>query len=367
MKIYLVGGAVRDALLGLPVQDRDWVVVGASPTVMLDKGYTPIGRDFPVFLHPKTHEEYALARTERKTARGYHGFSFCADEDVTLVQDLSRRDLTINAIAQDADGTLIDPYHGQRDAADKVLRHVTLAFREDPVRILRVARFAARLTDFVIAPETLILLRGMVANGEADSLVAERVWQELAKGLMEVKPSRMFGVLADCGLLARLLPSLVGNSLAMEALDTAAVRGFVLAVRFATLQLPNHVLKAPSDCEQLTQVVTKLLACYQQDASAEKLYACLDAADAWRQPVRFGLALEALKCVHPDIATQPLAQALEVALAVATQPIAQAAIADGLSGEHIGERIAKARIQAIALREIVDAPPPPTPRRARAV
>ncbi|MCJ0761848.1 multifunctional CCA addition/repair protein [Variovorax terrae] len=206
MKIYMVGGAVRDALLGRPVQDRDWVVVGATPEELVAQGYLPVGRDFPVFLHPETREEYALARTERKTARGYHGFAFHAAPDVTLEQDLARRDLTINAIAQDAHGALTDPYHGRQDLQQRVLRHVTGAFREDPVRILRVARFAARFADFSVAPGTLALMREMVDSGEADALVAERVWQELARGLMEARPSRMFEVLRDCGALARLLP-----------------------------------------------------------------------------------------------------------------------------------------------------------------
>src|SRR6201989_1805874 len=190
MNIYLVGGAVRDKLLGRPVVDRDWVVVGATPEDMLAAGYKAVGKDFPVFLHPQTKEEYALARTERKTARGYHGFAFHAEPDVTLEQDLARRDLTVNAIAQDADGRLIDPFHGQRDLQAKVLRHVTDAFREDPVRILRVARFAARFRDFTVAPETMALMREMVAAGEADALVPERVWQELARGLMETRPAR---------------------------------------------------------------------------------------------------------------------------------------------------------------------------------
>jgi tRNA nucleotidyltransferase (CCA-adding enzyme) len=210
MQIYLVGGAVRDALLGLPVHDHDWVVVGATPQQMIDRGYLPVGKDFPVFLHPTTKEEYALARTERKTAPGYQGFAVQAAPEVTLEEDLARRDLTINAIAQPerAEGTrdLIDPFNGQRDVQQRVLRHVTDAFREDPVRILRVARFAARFADFAIAPETMALMREMVAAGEVDALVAERVWQELSRGLMENTPSRMFDVLRGCGALARLLP-----------------------------------------------------------------------------------------------------------------------------------------------------------------
>jgi tRNA nucleotidyltransferase (CCA-adding enzyme) len=221
MQTYLVGGAVRDALMGQPVRDRDYVVVGSTPEDMVALGYLPVGKDFPVFLHPQTKEEYALARTERKTAKGYHGFSFYTDADVTLEMDLVRRDLTINAIAARAlndwataefslqnlpQFTLHDPYNGQKDIAAKVLRHVSLAFAEDPVRILRLARFAARYPDFSVAPETMDLMRRMVATGEVDALVAERVWQELAKGLMEPQPSRMFEVLRQCGALAVLLP-----------------------------------------------------------------------------------------------------------------------------------------------------------------
>ncbi|MGE0073122.1 MAG: multifunctional CCA tRNA nucleotidyl transferase/2'3'-cyclic phosphodiesterase/2'nucleotidase/phosphatase, partial [Thiomonas sp.] len=205
-QVYIVGGAVRDALLGRPHGDRDWVVVGATPQQMIDAGFVPVGRDFPVFLHPQTHEEYALARTERKTAPGYHGFAVYAAPGVTLHDDLLRRDLTINAMAQTVDGELIDPHGGLRDLQAKVLRHVSPAFAEDPVRILRLARFAARWPDFTVAAETLALLRDMVAAGEADALVPERVWQELSRGLMEPRPRRMFEVLRDCGALARLLP-----------------------------------------------------------------------------------------------------------------------------------------------------------------
>src|SRR3954468_1901542 len=194
MQTYIVGGAVRDAMLGLPVHDRDWVVVGASPQQLIASGFLPVGKDFPVFLHPDTREEYALARTERKTAAGYHGFAFHAEPSVTLEQDLARRDLTINAMAQDAQGHVIDPFGGRHDLQARVLRHVTDAFREDPVRILRLARFAARFADFSIAPETLALMRAMVDEGEVDHLVPERVWQELARGLVEPKPSRMLEV-----------------------------------------------------------------------------------------------------------------------------------------------------------------------------
>ncbi|MBI2749214.1 MAG: multifunctional CCA addition/repair protein [Burkholderiales bacterium] len=273
METYLVGGAVRDALMGLRVQDHDWVVVGATPQELLDQGFVPVGRDFPVFLHPETKEEYALARTERNTAPGYRGFAVHAAPDVTLEDDLARRDLTINSIAVHADltrastvfssegsalaasweasGALVDPYGGRQDIANKVLRHVTPAFREDPVRILRLARFAARFTDFHVAPETLDLMRDMVAAGDVDHLVAERVWQEISRGLMEAQPSRMFAVLRDCGALAHLLPELdrlwgVPQSVehhpevdtgvhVMLVLDLAARLHTSLGVRFACL------------------------------------------------------------------------------------------------------------------------------------
>src|SRR5499426_3372759 len=208
MKIYQVGGAVRDELLGLALQDKDYVVVGATPEEMERLGFKPVGKDFPVFLHPKTHEEYALARTERKVARGYKGFKIHAAPDVTLEQDLERRDLTINAMAREAsDGVLVDPFGGAADLERGVLRHVSAAFIEDPVRILRVARFAARF-GFAVAPETMALMRSMVADGETNALVPERVWQEFSRGLMEGDPALMFGVLADAGLLAQLLPEL---------------------------------------------------------------------------------------------------------------------------------------------------------------
>lgn len=207
MKIYLVGGAVRDVLLGLVVKDRDWVVVGSDADNMLAQGFMPIGKDFPVFLHPDTHEEYALARTERKTAKGYAGFSFHADQNISLEQDLMRRDLTINAMAQDEQGNIIDPFGGQKDLQQGILRHVSPAFAEDPVRILRTARFAARF-GFNVAEETMDLMRHMVDIGEVDALVAERVWQELAKGLMEQQPRRMLEVLRECGALKILLPEI---------------------------------------------------------------------------------------------------------------------------------------------------------------
>ena len=251
MKLYQVGGSIRDELLGLPVKDRDWVVVGASPQELLAQGYIPVGKDFPVFLHPHTKEEVALARTERKTAPGYHGFHFHAAPEVSLEQDLMRRDLTINAMARAPNGELIDPYGGQRDLQAKILRHVSPAFAEDPVRILRIARFAARLPNFTIAPETLALMQDMVQAGEVDALVPERVWQEMARGLMEQQPSRLFEVLRACGALARFFPELdrlwgvpqpeqhhpeIDTGVhVMMLIDTAAESGFSLPVRFAAL------------------------------------------------------------------------------------------------------------------------------------
>lgn len=251
MKTYLVGGAVRDGLLGITGADRDWVVVGSTPQAMVALGFTPVGKDFPVFLHPQTHEEYALARTERKTAPGYKGFVVHASPEVTLEEDLARRDLSINAIAQADDGTLIDPFGGQLDVQHKVLRHVTDAFREDPVRILRVARLAARYPDFSVAPATMTLMQDMVAAGEVDALVSERVWQELSKGLMAAQPSRMLQVLRECRALRILLPEVdrlygvpqppehhpeidTGVHLEMVLDETARVNA-PLEVRFAAL------------------------------------------------------------------------------------------------------------------------------------
>jgi tRNA nucleotidyltransferase (CCA-adding enzyme) len=263
MKVYQVGGGLRGEMLGLAVQDRDWVVVGADPAEMARRGFRPVGADFPVFLHPETHEEYALARTERKTGPGYRGFAFHAAPDVTLEQDLERRDLTINAMARGEDGVLVDPHGGAKDLRAGVLRHVSPAFAEDPVRILRVARFAARF-GFAVAPETMALMRRMVDAGEADALVPERVWQELSRGLLEKSPSRMIAVLRECGALARVLPEVdrvfdrpeEPERLAAR-LEHAATRGYGLAVRYALLvidldpadtQALARRVNAPNDC-----------------------------------------------------------------------------------------------------------------------
>ena len=399
MKIYTVGGAVRDALLGLPVKDRDYVVVGTTPAAMLAKGYTPVGKDFPVFLHPKTHEEYALARTERKSGHGYHGFEVHAAPEVTLEEDLARRDLTINAIAQDAAGQLTDPYSGCQDIAAKVLRHVGPAFVEDPVRILRLARFAARFVDFSVAPETMMLMQQMVAAGEVDHLVPERVWQELAKGLQEQQPSRMLQVLHDCGALARLLPEierLFGVPQRLEyhpegdaathvllAIDTAAQRGETLPVRFAVLVhdlgkgntpvdlLPRHHghemrgvplarvlcerLKVPSDCRDLALLTVRYHGTIHRAAElrASTMVELFEQADAFRRPERFTLLLAACACDfygrggEHEAPYRP-ARILEYALAAA-RGIDAGAVAKSAKGPaQIQQGIRAARTAAVA-------------------
>ena len=380
----MVGGAVRDALLGLEVVDRDWVVVGSTPEELVARGFLPVGKDFPVFLHPKTKEEYALARTERKTARGYHGFEVHASPDVTLEQDLARRDLTINSIAACAlidwstglfgtdlamnPADLIDPFGGQRDIQAKVLRHVTDAFREDPVRILRLARFAARFADFSVAPETMQLMKDMVAHGEADALVAERVWQELSRGLMQAKPSRMLDVLRDCGALERLLPDIKWGSPAHLILDTAARLEAPLAVRFACLTLdlkPDVIqslcerLRVPVECRELADVVAREHGNIHRSGGldAAALVQLLQSCDAFRKPQRFADVLLACECDargRPELADSPypprrrLLDLLAIARGVATQGIAAQAQAEGLGGDKIGEKIHAARVAAVA-------------------
>ena len=413
MQIYMVGGAVRDRLLGLPVQDHDWVVVGATPEQMVAQGYLPVGKDFPVFLHPDSREEYALARTERKSGRGYKGFTVFTSPDVTLEEDLARRDLTINSIAACADWTsaggqlgskvdLIDPFGGQRDLQAKVLRHVTDAFREDPVRILRLARFAARFHDFSIAPETMALLREMVADGEADHLVPERVWQELSRGLMEAHPARMFEVLRECGALAVVLPEL--NRLwgvpqraeyhpevdtgvhVMMVLQMAARLGASLPVRWACLMhdlgkgttptdvLPRHIgheqrsskllrtvgqrLRVPTDCTELADVVAREHGNIHRsgDLNAAALVRLLERCDAFRKPARFADVLLACECdargrlgMEEDAYPQRphLLAALAAAQGVDTASVAQAAVDRGARGDAIGKAVATARAQAV--------------------
>jgi len=371
MKTYVVGGAVRDRLLGLPVADRDHVVVGATPDEMVALGYQPVGRDFPVFLHPVTHEEYALARTERKSGRGYTGFVVHAAPEVTLEEDLARRDLTINAMAEDADGHLIDPYGGRRDLEARVFRHVGAAFAEDPVRILRVARFAARYADFGVAPETLALMRRMVEAGEVDALVPERVWQEVSRGLMEQRPSRLFEALRACGALARLFPEIdrlfgvpqppahhpeIDTGVhVMRVVDWAAAQDCDLPVRFAALThdlgkgvtpprfWPRHHgheaksvelvralcarLRVPAECRDLALIVARdhgnvHRALELRPATLVELF---ERVDAFRRPERFEQFLQACECDfrgRPGYAEKPypapdyLRSALAVARAV---------------------------------------------------
>ena len=407
MKIYQVGGAVRDALLGLPVHDRDWLVVGGTPEAMVAQGFTPVGRDFPVFLHPQTHEEYALARTERKSGHGYQGFTVYTSPDVTLEEDLARRDLTINAIAAPADWTgaeaVFDPYHGVADLHAKVLRHVTEAFAEDPVRILRVARFAARFTDFSVAPETMALMQAMVQAGEVAHLVPERVWQEISRGLMQAQPERMFAVLRACGALAVLLPELdrlwgvpqradyhpeVDTGLhTMLVLGQAVQQQAPLAVRWACLVhdlgkgttpadvLPRHIgheqrgaklvrqvgerWRVPKECTELAELVAAEHGNIHRslDLSPAAVLRLLERCDALRKPERFAQALWACECDARgrwgfEAAAYPqrgrLAQALAVALGVATGPIAAQAVAAGKQGAAIGQAVDAVRVQALA-------------------
>jgi tRNA nucleotidyltransferase (CCA-adding enzyme) len=402
MRRFLVGGAVRDALLGRHVGDRDWVVVGADVDAMRAAGYIAVGRDFPVFLHPETREEHALARTERKTAPGYHGFEFHADPGVTLEQDLARRDLTINAIARDEDGSLIDPYGGRRDLAARVLRHVSPAFAEDPVRILRLARFAARFTDFSVADETRALMREMVANGEVDALVPERVWQEVSRGLMEQKPSRMFDVLRECGALARVMPEVdrlfgvpqradyhpevdTGVHL-MMVLDMAARLDASLPVRFACLGhdlgkgttpadiLPRHLgheqrsvdlvrqmserLRVDNPSRALAEVVAREHGNIHRSGQfgAAAIARLLERCDALRRPERFADALLACECdargrLGLEESAYPqrprLLEALRLAQAVDATAVAIDAAARGLAGPAVGEAIHAARVRAL--------------------
>lgn len=332
MKAYVVGGAVRDELLGLPVQDHDWVVVGATPEQMIAQGFRPVGKDFPVFLHPKTHEEYALARTERKTAPGYHGFVFHTSPDVKLEDDLIRRDLTINAMARAEDGTIVDPYGGRQDLQDRVFRHVSAAFAEDPVRILRLARFAARFPAFRVAEATNDLMRAMVNEGEVDALVPERVWQELSRGLMEQTPSRMFDVLRDCGALARILPELEATPALMQAVDGAAARGVALPVRFAVLvhKLGKAIadlagrLRVPTDCRDLAVMTAREQDRLGQDLDPEATVTLFERCDAFRKPERFAQMLLAAECAAPGNAAQTprLLRALDAARAVNAGEIA---------------------------------------------
>jgi len=400
MKTYAVGGCVRDQLLGVPVTDRDWVVVGATPDQMVAAGFRPVGRDFPVFLHPRTGEEYALARTERKTAPGYHGFAFHAAADVTLEEDLARRDLTINAMAVDADGRLVDPFGGSADLQAKVLRHVGPAFAEDPVRILRVARFAARFAGFAVAAETMSLMRSMADAGEVDALVPERVWQELARGLMQEKPSRMLEVLRQAGALARLLPEVdrlwgvpqradvhpqvdTGAHL-MLVLDAAAGIAAQLPARWAALlhdlgkgatpagEWPRHPgheergvelvravnerLRAPNDCRDAALVTARehghVHRALELDAAA--LLGLLERCDALRRPALLEQVLDACeadargRAGRQDDAYPQRRRILEALAAARAVDAGAIAAAVGPDGRRIAQAVHAARAAAVA-------------------
>lgn len=417
MQCYVVGGAVRDELLGLPVQDRDHVVVGATPQQMLDAGFRAVGKDFPVFLHPKTHEEYALARTERKTAPGYHGFSFHAAPDVTLEQDLIRRDLTINAMALGDDGVIVDPYGGRRDLEARLFRHVSEAFAEDPVRILRIARFAARLPEFRVAEDTNALMRQMVEGGEVDALVPERVWQELARGLMERRPSRMLAVLRDCGALARILPELDAlwgvpqpsahhpeidtGAHMMLVIDYAAEQAHPLEVRFAALmhdlgkgitppeQWPSHHghegegvgligevckrLRVPNECRDLAIMTAREHGNISRalQLRANTVVSLIERCDGLRKPERFAQMLLAAECdargrgdeTHPmRFEAYPQREYLLRALDAA-RGVNAGAIAGRLADrrDKIPEAVHQARVEAVkaALQQEEQSEPEP--------
>ena len=400
MKIYLVGGAVRDKLLGYPFHEKDWVVVGATPELMEQQGYTPVGKDFPVFLHPKTKEEYALARTERKTGRGYAGFSFYCGEDVTLEDDLIRRDLTINAMAEDETGAVIDPYGGQQDLIDKKLRHVSDAFLEDPVRILRIARFAARYhpLGFTIADETNALMRKMVANGEVDHLVSERVWKEMERALGEVAPDIFIQSLRDCGALARLFPEIdalfgvpqtaihhpeIDTGIhTLMSLQQAAQMTKNICVRFATLlhdlgkgttpkeEWPRHIaheersiplvknvcdrIAAPKDYKELAIIVAQWHThCHRAlELKPVTVLKVLKIADAFRRPERFD---QFLVCCEADARGRtgfenrdyPQANYFRGALAECQGINAKEISARGFIGKEFGDEIDRLRLIAL--------------------
>jgi len=400
MKTYLVGGAVRDRLLGLPVLERDWVVVGATPAELSALGYRSVGKDFPVFLHPDTKEEHALARTERKTAKGYHGFEFHAEPGVTLEDDLRRRDLTINAIAEDTDGRLVDPYGGAQDIEARVLRHVSPAFSEDPVRVLRASRFAARFAPlgFTIAPETLRLMRDMVESGEVDALVPERVWQETLKALNCARPSVYFEVLRDCGALDKVFPELARlwgvpqpakwhpeidtGVHVMMVLDQAARLSKDPTVRYAALThdlgkgttskdiLPHHYgheersvklvealcerLRTPKEFRELAVIVAKQhgLVHKAEEIRSDTLLKLLESVDAFRRPERFELFLLACEADHrgrTGLEDTPFPQAdyLRRALSAARQVTTESLDTAKLKGAEIGEQLKKRRLEAV--------------------
>jgi tRNA nucleotidyltransferase (CCA-adding enzyme) len=357
LQVYVVGGAVRDALLKLEAGDQDWVVVGASPEEMVKRGFIPVGGDFPVFLHPVTKEEYALARTERKSGRGYKGFTFYTGTDVTLEEDLARRDLTVNAIARSMSGELFDPVGGVQDVKDRVLRHVGPAFEEDPVRILRLARFTARFTDFTIAPETLELCRKMVLLGEVDALVPERVWQELSRGLMCARPSRMMDVLVNCGASARVMPVWVDSPQVREAVDRAAQTGLLLSSRFALLCLATpdaqalaKQLRAPTECADMARLLPGVLKLANESSlTAEQVLSLFEQCDAIRKPERLIELLRATNVVR-DVPVERWRHWLDAVLCID----AGAAARSAPSPQQIKSVVRAVRLEA--LKVVKDCP-----------
>ena len=370
MKIYAVGGAIRDTLMGLPVHDIDYVVVGSSVDEMVAKGFRPVGKDFPVFLHPETQAEYALARTERKTGQGYKGFHFYADSSVTLEQDLERRDLTINAMAQEVGpdgkqfGPIIDPYNGQGDLAAKVFRHVSDAFAEDPLRLLRIARFAARFPEFTIADETLIALKAIVQSGELNALSAERIWQELARGLVAAKPMHLFQVLLNTGAAKTLLPSSLTTKLSEVLFREELIVHFDLAgnnlderCAVALMVLPASEIRSWADCVRMpidvrdfSEIFSDLRVLINKypDASyqAVDVLAWFNRADVWRKPDRAQAILNLAEKLGMNVSA--LINAMRTTQAINTaEIIASIAAEDRSNGERIGSAFESARLAAI--------------------
>ncbi len=355
MTIYLVGGAVRDQLMGLAVRERDWVVTGSTPETMLKQGYRPVGKEFPVFLHPETREEYALARTERKISKGYQGFTFYTDPEVRLEDDLARRDLTINAIAQDENGKLIDPYHGQRDLQDKIFRHVSPAFAEDPVRILRLARFACRFPDFSIHPSTLALMKDMVIDGEVDALVSERVWQELHRALDYEKPTRFFTVLNDCGALEKLFPeiSIKGKGfklLASMTSNVSALQRFAILTHdlsLDALKRLNQRYRLPKDYMELATLLIRFgkVTAELNVRDGEAILNLLERSDAIRREQRFidFLTASTLCFAHPHQTF--LKSCLQKIQSIDTRKLQE----KGLKGKAFGDAVRKLRLINMSL------------------
>ena len=370
MKVYAVGGAIRDTLMGLPVHDIDYVVVGSSVEEMIAKGYRPVGKDFPVFLHPETQAEYALARTERKTGQGYKGFHFYADPSVTLEQDLERRDLTINAMAQEVGvdgkqfGPIIDPYNGQEDLAAKIFRHVSDAFAEDPLRLLRIARFSARFPEFSVAEETLIALKAIVQSGELKALSAERIWQELARGLVATKPMHMFQVLLNTGAASTLLPPALVAKLSEESFREALIAHFSCTSNrldercaIALMDLPAGEIRSWADCVRMPIEVRDFCEIFSDlrvlvnkhlhhSYQATDILAWFNRADLWRKPERAQAILNLADKLGMNVL--PLVNAMKNTQAINTaEIIASIAAEDRSNGERIGSAFESARLAAI--------------------